>query len=196
MITFCSIDLCMFICSLISCYLILHGLRLCRPRVCVQVTNFLREESRENMQIIVISLKEEFFSKSDALLGVYSDVTNFKILLTLILRFPLSWRRTHLWYSLLHSSMNACLVASWPWTCSLTRWLRRAMSSRSSLESPVWSLCLCGFCVLAIKLESLFSSFDSSETSSSGTTVIISMSHFRCLLCTILGSFTKLVLLV
>lgn len=26
------------------------------------------------MQIIVISLKEEFFSKADALLGVYSDV--------------------------------------------------------------------------------------------------------------------------
>ncbi|KAM7415108.1 hypothetical protein PAMA_019774 [Pampus argenteus] len=42
-----------------------------------KVTRFIREESRENMQIIVISLKEEFFSKSDALLGVYSDVTNF-----------------------------------------------------------------------------------------------------------------------
>lgn len=33
------------------------------------------------MQIIVISLKEEFFSKSDALLGVYSDVTNVYIVL-------------------------------------------------------------------------------------------------------------------
>lgn len=39
-----------------------------------QVTSFIREESRQNMQIIVISLKEEFFSKADALLGVYSDV--------------------------------------------------------------------------------------------------------------------------
>ncbi|XP_068594981.1 structural maintenance of chromosomes protein 1B [Brachionichthys hirsutus] len=39
-----------------------------------KVTTFIREESRENMQIIVISLKEEFFSKSDALLGVYSDL--------------------------------------------------------------------------------------------------------------------------
>lgn len=29
------------------------------------------------MQIIVISLKEEFFSKADALLGVYSVVINF-----------------------------------------------------------------------------------------------------------------------
>uniref|UniRef100_A0A3Q4B2Z1 SMC hinge domain-containing protein n=1 Tax=Mola mola TaxID=94237 RepID=A0A3Q4B2Z1_MOLML len=38
-----------------------------------KVARFIREESMENMQIIVISLKEEFFSKSDALLGVYSD---------------------------------------------------------------------------------------------------------------------------
>ncbi|CAJ1056143.1 structural maintenance of chromosomes protein 1B [Xyrichtys novacula] len=38
-----------------------------------KVTSFLREESRSNMQIIVISLKEEFFSQADALLGVYSD---------------------------------------------------------------------------------------------------------------------------
>lgn len=51
----------------------------CRLCVCVQVVRFIREESMENMQIIVISLKEEFFSKSDALLGVYSDVTNFLI---------------------------------------------------------------------------------------------------------------------
>lgn len=48
---------------------------------CIQVTSFIREESKENMQIIVISLKEEFFSKSDALLGVYSDVTHFTVML-------------------------------------------------------------------------------------------------------------------
>uniref|UniRef100_A0A667YJS6 Structural maintenance of chromosomes protein n=1 Tax=Myripristis murdjan TaxID=586833 RepID=A0A667YJS6_9TELE len=40
-----------------------------------KVTSFIREESRQNMQIIVISLKEEFFSRADALLGVYSDVS-------------------------------------------------------------------------------------------------------------------------
>lgn len=40
----------------------------------LQVTSFIREQSRENLQIIVISLKEEFYSKSDALLGVYSEV--------------------------------------------------------------------------------------------------------------------------
>lgn len=42
----------------------------------IQVTSFLQDESSSNMQIIVISLKEEFFSKADALLGVYSVVTN------------------------------------------------------------------------------------------------------------------------
>uniref|UniRef100_A0A8C4H044 Structural maintenance of chromosomes protein n=1 Tax=Dicentrarchus labrax TaxID=13489 RepID=A0A8C4H044_DICLA len=40
-----------------------------------KVTSYIRDESRDNMQIIVISLKEEFYSKADALLGVYSHVT-------------------------------------------------------------------------------------------------------------------------
>lgn len=35
------------------------------------------------MQIIVISLKEEFFSKSDALLGVYTSVSDLALLLRL-----------------------------------------------------------------------------------------------------------------
>ncbi|KAG9271969.1 structural maintenance of chromosomes protein 1B [Astyanax mexicanus] len=38
-----------------------------------KVTSYIREQSRENLQIIVISLKEEFYSRSDALLGVYSE---------------------------------------------------------------------------------------------------------------------------
>nr|XP_046251454.1 structural maintenance of chromosomes protein 1B [Scatophagus argus] len=57
-----------------------------------KVTSYIREESRENIQIIVISLKEEFFSKSDALLGVYSDFDEgmFSRILTLDLRpYPL-----------------------------------------------------------------------------------------------------------
>uniref|UniRef100_A0A4W6FZ79 Structural maintenance of chromosomes 1B n=1 Tax=Lates calcarifer TaxID=8187 RepID=A0A4W6FZ79_LATCA len=57
-----------------------------------KVTSFIREESRENMQIIVISLKEEFFSKADALLGVYSDFDEFMFsrILTLDLQpYPL-----------------------------------------------------------------------------------------------------------
>lgn len=82
----------MSICALTSYYLIFLWLV---HLVCIQVTSFIREESRENMQIIVISLKEEFFSKSDALLGVYSDVTNFNIMLQHILCFTLSRRRSH-----------------------------------------------------------------------------------------------------
>uniref|UniRef100_A0A667Y4J8 Structural maintenance of chromosomes protein 1B-like n=1 Tax=Myripristis murdjan TaxID=586833 RepID=A0A667Y4J8_9TELE len=57
-----------------------------------KVTSFIREESRQNMQIIVISLKEEFFSRADALLGVYSDFDECMIsrMLTLDLRpYPL-----------------------------------------------------------------------------------------------------------
>lgn len=40
----------------------------------VQVTSYIREKSRNNFQVIVISLKEEFYSRSDALLGVYCEV--------------------------------------------------------------------------------------------------------------------------
>ncbi|XP_054588689.1 structural maintenance of chromosomes protein 1B isoform X2 [Nothobranchius furzeri] len=57
-----------------------------------KVTSFLREESRQNTQIIVISLKEEFFSKADALVGVYSTISEcmFSHVLTLDLRpYPL-----------------------------------------------------------------------------------------------------------
>ncbi|KAG7257583.1 hypothetical protein CRUP_037398 [Coryphaenoides rupestris] len=35
------------------------------------VTSFIREESKEGMQFIIISLKKEFYSRADALLGVY-----------------------------------------------------------------------------------------------------------------------------
>ncbi|XP_051978683.1 structural maintenance of chromosomes protein 1B-like [Xyrauchen texanus] len=57
-----------------------------------KVTGFFREISRESSQIIVISLKEEFYSRADALLGVYSmiDECMFSHLLTLDLTpYPL-----------------------------------------------------------------------------------------------------------
>uniref|UniRef100_A0AAQ6A4I3 SMC hinge domain-containing protein n=1 Tax=Amphiprion ocellaris TaxID=80972 RepID=A0AAQ6A4I3_AMPOC len=57
-----------------------------------KVTSFIREESKDNMQIIIISLKQEFFSRADALLGVYStfDECMFSRILTLDLRpYPL-----------------------------------------------------------------------------------------------------------
>uniref|UniRef100_A0AAY4CDZ0 Structural maintenance of chromosomes protein n=1 Tax=Denticeps clupeoides TaxID=299321 RepID=A0AAY4CDZ0_9TELE len=38
-----------------------------------KVTGFIREQSTQNVQVIVISLKEEFYSRSDVLLGVYSE---------------------------------------------------------------------------------------------------------------------------
>ncbi|TNN00139.1 hypothetical protein fugu_011385 [Takifugu bimaculatus] len=59
----------------------------------IQVTSFLQDESSSNMQIIVISLKEEFFSKADALLGVYSVYEDCMVshILTLDLRpYPLA----------------------------------------------------------------------------------------------------------
>ncbi|KAF6721532.1 Structural maintenance of chromosomes protein 1B [Oryzias melastigma] len=57
-----------------------------------KVTSFIREQSRQNMQVIVISHKQEFFSRSDALLGVFSDFDEcmFSRILTLDLRpYPL-----------------------------------------------------------------------------------------------------------
>ncbi|KAM9807852.1 structural maintenance of chromosomes protein 1B [Neosynchiropus ocellatus] len=57
-----------------------------------KVTSFIREESRTNMQIIVISLKDEFFSKADALLGVYcliDDATVSHILTLDLTPYPL-----------------------------------------------------------------------------------------------------------
>ncbi|CAL8360111.1 unnamed protein product [Lota lota] len=57
------------------------------------VSGFIREESRERMQIIVISLKEEFYSRADALLGVYPNFNEcmYSSKLTLDLRpYPLN----------------------------------------------------------------------------------------------------------
>ncbi|KAM9311304.1 structural maintenance of chromosomes protein 1B [Gastrophryne carolinensis] len=38
-----------------------------------KVTSYIREQTRVNMQMLVISLKEEFFSKADALIGVCTE---------------------------------------------------------------------------------------------------------------------------
>ncbi|KAL0968626.1 hypothetical protein UPYG_G00269310 [Umbra pygmaea] len=50
-----------------------------------KVTSFIREQSKESIQIIVISLKEEFYSRADALLGVYPEFNEcmFSRMLTL-----------------------------------------------------------------------------------------------------------------
>ncbi|XP_069759613.1 structural maintenance of chromosomes protein 1B-like isoform X2 [Narcine bancroftii] len=39
-----------------------------------KVTSYIQEQSKNNFQVIVISLKEEFYSKADALIGVYSEL--------------------------------------------------------------------------------------------------------------------------
>lgn len=38
-----------------------------------KVTSYIREQSREQLQMVVISLKEEFYSKADALIGVCTE---------------------------------------------------------------------------------------------------------------------------
>ncbi|KAK0150277.1 Structural maintenance of chromosomes protein 1B [Merluccius polli] len=68
------------------------SLHLCCNQM-MHVTSFIREESVERMQIIVISLKEEFYSQADALLGVYPKFEEcmFSSKLTLDLRpYPLN----------------------------------------------------------------------------------------------------------
>ncbi|XP_067090421.1 structural maintenance of chromosomes protein 1B [Osmerus mordax] len=58
-----------------------------------KVTSFIREQSRARLQIIVISLKEEFYSRADALLGVYPEFNEcmFSRMLTLDLSpYPLN----------------------------------------------------------------------------------------------------------
>ncbi|XP_030878795.1 structural maintenance of chromosomes protein 1B-like [Leptonychotes weddellii] len=38
-----------------------------------KVSSYIKEQTREQFQMIIISLKEEFYSKADALIGVYPE---------------------------------------------------------------------------------------------------------------------------
>lgn len=40
-----------------------------------QVASYIKEQTQEQFQMIVISLKEEFYAKADALVGIYPEVT-------------------------------------------------------------------------------------------------------------------------
>lgn len=40
----------------------------------LQVSSYIKEQTQEQFQMIVISLKEEFYSKADALIGIYPEV--------------------------------------------------------------------------------------------------------------------------
>ena len=39
-----------------------------------KVVSFIREQSEQKMQVIVISLKEEFYNRSDSLIGIFPEV--------------------------------------------------------------------------------------------------------------------------
>ncbi len=43
----------------------------------LQVANYIGQKTAQSFQCIVISLKEEFFSRADALIGIYCDVRWF-----------------------------------------------------------------------------------------------------------------------
>lgn len=40
-----------------------------------QVAAYIREQSESQFQCIVISLKEEFYNRADALIGIYPEVS-------------------------------------------------------------------------------------------------------------------------
>lgn len=40
----------------------------------LKVANYIKDQSVQNFQAIVISLKEEFYTKADSLIGVYPEV--------------------------------------------------------------------------------------------------------------------------
>lgn len=44
------------------------------PPLHLQVANYIKDQSVQNFQAIVISLKEEFYTKADSLIGVYPEV--------------------------------------------------------------------------------------------------------------------------
>lgn len=45
-------------------------------RLLFKVVSYIAERSQSDMQLIVISLKEEFYNKADSLVGVYSKPAN------------------------------------------------------------------------------------------------------------------------
>ncbi|TGZ71410.1 hypothetical protein CRM22_002661, partial [Opisthorchis felineus] len=53
------------------------------------VASFIREYATQRAQIIVISLKEEFYSRADSLIGIYPDIEN-NCLVSRVLSFDIS----------------------------------------------------------------------------------------------------------
>ena len=42
--------------------------------LCIQVANYIHQQTAMDFQCIVIFLKEEFYSHADALVGIYAEV--------------------------------------------------------------------------------------------------------------------------
>ncbi|XP_030334965.1 structural maintenance of chromosomes protein 1B isoform X2 [Strigops habroptila] len=64
--------------------------KLCRNSS-AQVSSFIREQAHEQLQMIVISLKEEFYSKADALIGVcpeHDDIMFSRVLTLDLTEYP------------------------------------------------------------------------------------------------------------
>jgi len=47
-----------------------------------QVAGYIKEQSEQTFQCIVISLKEEFYHHADALVGIYPEVQNSRTVST------------------------------------------------------------------------------------------------------------------
>jgi len=52
---------------------------------CHQVAGYIKEQSEQTFQCIVISLKEEFYHHADALIGIYPEVAIRRIILFVII---------------------------------------------------------------------------------------------------------------
>uniref|UniRef100_A0A2K6PJD7 Structural maintenance of chromosomes 1B n=1 Tax=Rhinopithecus roxellana TaxID=61622 RepID=A0A2K6PJD7_RHIRO len=64
--------------------------KLCRNNS-AQVSSYIKEQTQDQFQMIVISLKEEFYSRADALIGIYPEYDDcmFSRILTLdLLQYP------------------------------------------------------------------------------------------------------------
>lgn len=51
-----------------------HKVQLIISLCNLKVANYIKDQSVQNFQAIVISLKEEFYTKADSLIGVFPEV--------------------------------------------------------------------------------------------------------------------------
>lgn len=78
-----------------------------------QVANYIKDQSMENFQAIVISLKEEFYTKADSLIGVYPEVSELSVLYGRVTFSLYYFSNAHLAVSLLvvPSQQGDCVIS-------------------------------------------------------------------------------------